>query len=79
MGVFCLFGFKIKISSKWGLNAMNGAKFVDQLKFQATLLNTHCDGDFKAIYGLILQADWSNTLAFAIPRIRWCCVLFELL
>ena len=28
---------------------MNGAKFVVQLKFQATLLNTHSDGGFKAI------------------------------
>jgi len=54
---------------------MNGAKFVDQLKFQVTLLNAHCDGDFKAIYGLILQADLSNTLAFAIPNIRWWSVV----
>jgi hypothetical protein len=46
---------------------MNGAKFVAQLKFQVALLNKHCIGDFKAIYGLILQADWSKSLAFAIP------------
>ena len=49
---------------------MNGAKFIAQLKFQAALLNTSCVGDFKAIYGFILQADWSKALAFAIPRIR---------
>jgi hypothetical protein len=35
----------------------DSAKCVAQLKFQAALLNTFCVGRFKAVYGLILQAD----------------------